>query len=69
MNEEIVELIIPIYRKELDEFDLMVSSGELIRCKDCLFYNGNGLCNRLSEIHIAVNDYWFCADGHRKEKE
>ena len=39
--------------------------GELIRCKDCYLYKGNGVCNR-SGIWVEVNDDWFCADGKRR---
>ena len=38
---------------------------EVVKCKDCRFYRGNGWCNR-SGIHLEVNDDWFCADGRRK---
>ena len=38
---------------------------ELVRCKDCHFYKGNGWCNR-SGIHLEVNDEWFCADGEKR---
>lgn len=39
---------------------------EMIRCKDCYRYKGNGVCNR-SGIWVEVNDDWFCADGERRD--
>ena len=41
---------------------------EIIRCRDCKFYWGNGWCNR-SGIHLEVNDNWYCADAERKEED
>ena len=41
---------------------------EVVKCKDCRFYRGNGWCN-LSGIHLEVNDDWFCADAELKIDE
>ena len=38
---------------------------ELVRCKDCKNYDGDGTCLK---IGIAMlTDDWFCADGERKD--
>lgn len=42
--------------------------GNLVRCKDCKFWNNNGIITKC-EKHIG-NGYpgdWFCADGKRKD--
>lgn len=50
--------------------------GELIRCKDCKFYeslgeycqyDGTVMPNRWHPYGIACKPDWFCADGKRKE--
>ena len=41
---------------------------EIVRCKDCRRYFGNGYCNR-SGIHLEVKDDWFCADGERRDEQ
>lgn len=46
----------------------MLKEQEIIRCKDCHFYLGEGFCNR-SGIHLEVNGDWFCADGERRCEE
>ena len=45
--------------------DMQDEQPQIIRCKDCHFYKGNGWCNR-SGIHLEVNDEWFCADGEKR---
>ncbi len=40
---------------------------QIIRCKDCKHYDGDGTCIK---IGIAMlTDDWFCADGERKDDE
>ena len=40
--------------------------GELIRCKDCKYYDGHGTCMK---IGIAMlTDDWYCADGVKKNE-
>ena len=40
--------------------------GELVRCKDCKFYNENsGVCYR-GIVH-GYAETWFCADGERRD--
>ena len=41
--------------------------AEIVRCKDCKFWNNNGIITKC-EKHIG-NGYpgdWFCADGEKK---
>ena len=37
---------------------------EIVRCKDCKYYDGNGTC--MKNGIALLPDYWFCADGDRK---
>lgn len=34
---------------------------ELVRCKDCKYYDGNGTCMKIGIAFLT--DEWFCADG------
>ena len=66
---EIIELITPIYKDELTELDLEISSGELVRCKNCKY--GEQMCQPWSDIVCTQNrathiPEWFCADGEKK---
>ena len=48
------------YQKGYEDRDL-----EIVRCKDCKYYDGDGTCMK---IGIAMlNNNWFCADGVREE--
>jgi hypothetical protein len=63
---EIVELIIPMYKDKVTTFDLEVSSGDIVRCKDCKFgekANSVYLCGKSRGFGIAHEPNWFCADG------
>jgi hypothetical protein len=41
--------------------------GELIRCKDCKYWNEDEYqCNNFAGWFQALPD-WYCADGKRKE--
>ena len=74
---EIIELIIPIYKDQITEFDVEISSGELIRCKDCayaifregLVQHGHIVCTKpfTERWQTEKPSDWFCADGKRKE--
>ena len=37
--------------------------GEIIRCKDCKHYDGNGTC--MKNGIALLTGHWFCADGER----
>jgi hypothetical protein len=39
---------------------------ELIRCKDCKHYDGNGTC--MKNGIALLTEQWFCADGERCDK-
>ena len=60
---------------ELLKKDVEISSGKLVRCKDCI-HNGNSkkcILAAVAEIKncpvflLDNNGEWFCADGKRKE--
>lgn len=71
-ENDIIELIVPIYRNEVDEFDLMISSGELVRCKNCKYAiedmvnAGYYACKHSANPLLHKGD-WFCADGKAKK--
>lgn len=52
-------------------------TGELIRCKDCIYYDGYGCCDLLSYFsrgegvdYLEVNENEdFCSKAERKEEE
>ncbi len=46
-------------------FPLIEAPIELIRCKDCKYYDGNGTCMK-NGIAFLI-DHWFCADGEPKD--
>lgn len=63
MKEYIVKAIA---QETIESFDAH-NAPELIRCKDCKFWNNNGIITKC-EKHIG-NGYpgdWFCADGERR---
>ena len=62
---KIVELIMPIYENKLTTLDLDMSVGELIRCGDCVYYNGEGCI-----IHeCKCEDDEFCSWAVRKKDD
>ena len=45
-----------------------VDAVPVVRCKNCRWYDGLDWCNKLRISGVkAVEEYWFCADGERKE--
>ena len=65
-EEEIVELIIPMYKNKVTTLDLESASGEIIRCKDCKYFD-NERCWKNSISRPRDYD-WFCADGEIKRE-
>ena len=55
----------------LGAYHVNAVKGELIRCKDCKYYDNisedKPYCNRLV-MHMDGNDNWFCGDAVRKEE-
>ena len=47
----------------------MAKQPEIVRCKDCKYYNSkpDSHGDRCDKIHWSRNDDWFCADGKRSE--
>lgn len=71
---EIIELIMPIYKDQITELDVEASSGELVRCKDCVH---KGKVEKCVLAAIAAEKgcplfmldncgEWFCADGKKR---
>ena len=62
------------HEKLIDKKIPLITQGqEVIRCKDCRFYEtdscGNGCCGNISGICaeiVFVKPDWFCADGEKR---
>jgi hypothetical protein len=63
---EIVELIIPMYEDAVSTFDLEISVGEVVRCKDCKYYDTLD-CFWKIETGCNKDDDWYCADGVKRD--
>ena len=48
-----------------DRTKIVVEQTEIVRCRNCRYYDGCDWCNRHD---IVTNDDWFCADGERGEE-
>lgn len=44
-----------------------IDAVEVVRCKDCKFYEKGHGCDLLDVFMINM-DNWFCADGERREE-
>ena len=55
--------------EELEERLAIVLEGqpEIVRCKDCKHYDGNGTC--MKNGIAMLTESWFCADGERRDKD
>lgn len=42
-----------------------LSQPEIIRCKDCKHYDGDGTCMKIGIAFLT--DDWFCAYGERRD--
>lgn len=51
-----------------DALELLKEQPELVRCKDCEYYNSepDSHGDRCDRIHWSRGDDWYCADGVRK---
>ena len=67
-EDKIVELIIPMYVNKVTSFDLEVSSGEVVRCKECI-YRFSFHCPLSIGHQSHVKDDYYCADGKRPYDE
>lgn len=61
------EYIIEELYKERNHKEYMTGliRGELIRCKDCEYYD-NGVCYPLKGIYDVVSDMDYCSRGKRR---
>lgn len=77
-HEHIMENVLPLgavldYSEAIKALPI-VDAVEVVRCKDCRYYNttnccdGCGWCER-SGMDRGSWDNWFCADGAHKEGE
>ena len=65
---EVIELITPVYKDELTELDLEISSGELVRCENCKYYpNGDGATFWVPCREMITASRWYCAYGEKNE--
>ena len=42
-----------------------IDAVQVVRCKDCKWYEGKWGCSHLDMVRTDMDD-WFCADGERK---
>lgn len=61
---KIIELIIPMYEDKIHTIDLEASSGEVIRCKDCIMRR---VCI-VAKCHNGIDKNpfdpeWYCGNG------
>ena len=68
---EIIELITPMYKDRIRTIDLEASSGEVIRCKDCIHWDKGHTeeCDNLDSVCFHngwCKPDWFCPDGKRR---
>ena len=74
---KIIELIMPIYKDQITERDIEASSGELVRCKDCIHRGDSKKCilaavaktKNCPVFLVDNNGEWFCADGKMKDND
>lgn len=65
---------IVLAEKELEEEEVAYlkdhGARELVRCKDCKYFDGEG-CDNVSSICKGIDTYadWFCAEGRKKDGE
>ena len=38
----------------------------VVRCRDCKYYRGHGLCAEDCGPAFYIDDDWFCASGERR---
>lgn len=48
-----------------DALELLKSQPEVVRCKDCKYYDCFNGCMSWHDVNSSNPD-WFCADGERK---
>lgn len=65
MPDTKIEFIESYIKHGNGDYEWNDNHGELIRCKDCKYYDGNGTCMKNGIALLA--DRWFCADGERQE--
>lgn len=63
-DRERVEFIESYIKVQGGDYQWNDNHGELIRCKDCKYYDGNGTC--MKNGLALLTDHWFCADGERR---
>jgi len=42
---------------------------EIVRCKDCTWFDGWGFCEKHSLCGLMIDKNFFCADGERDDEE
>lgn len=65
MEREKVEFIESYIKVQGGDYQWNDNHGELIRCRNCRYYDGNECL--IKEGWFPVQPDWYCADGKRKE--
>ena len=63
-DREKVEFIESYIRIGNGDYQWSDNHGELIRCRDCKYYDGISVCTKIC-LMVSHGD-WYCADGERK---
>ena len=72
IREYIVKITDEVEPDGFERFeDEYAPEGELVRCKDCEYYNrfgskNIGTCRNIEIPNRTIEENWFCADGKRK---
>lgn len=62
-DREKIEFIESYIKISNGDYQWNDNHGELVRCRDCKYYDGISVCMK---IGIMVNrDNWYCADGNK----
>lgn len=63
-----VEFIESYIRLDNGDYQWNDNHGELVRCKDCRYYNEEDHDCNITSGYFHVEGDWFCADGERNEE-
>jgi hypothetical protein len=67
MEREKVEFIESYIKVQGGDYQWNDNHGELIRCRDCRYYDGTECL--IKKGWFPVQPDWYCADGKRKEQD
>ena len=63
---KIKRIILYDLNKNMDIDHIAYDISPIVRCKNCRFYKGEGICKRPDISFKEVSDEWFCAGGKER---